>query len=172
MRFINSFLLIVLLAWCGGGTVCAAAISPDGKPVVYFGVIPRYNPMVMYRNYQPIMDYLTEKTSYHFELKLSRNYTEAVDFLRTGVTQVASLGDVTFVEAYRSFGAIPILKPLNVYLKPYYRSVIILPEDSPVKGLSDLRGKYFAFGSPHSTSGNLIPATQGQQKHKQVCETT
>ena len=159
MRFINIFLLIVLLAWCGAGTVFAAEveISPNGKPVVYFGVIPRYNPMVMYRNYQPIMDYLTEHTSYHFELKLSRNYTEAVDFLRTGVTQIASLGDVTFVEAYKSFGAIPILKPLNVHLKPYYRSVIILPEDSPIEGLSDLRGKNFAFGSPHSTSGNLIP---------------
>ncbi len=159
MKFLNWLLIVVLLTWCGAGTVFASEIeiSSDGKPIVYFGVIPRYNPMVMYRNYQPIMDYLTEKTSYHFELKLSRNYTEAVDFLRTGVTQIASLGDVTFVEAYKSFGAIPILKPLNVHLQPFYRSIIILPEDSPVEGLSDLRGKKFAFGSPHSTSGNLIP---------------
>ena len=148
-------LLIFLLLFPAGGMT--AELVTDSKPVIYFGVIPRYNPMVMYRNYQPIMDYLTEQTSYHFELKLSRNYTEAVDFLRTGVTQVASLGDVTFVEAYRSFGAIPILKPLNVHLRPYYRSVIILPENSDVEGLSDLRGKRFAFGSPHSTSGNLIP---------------
>jgi phosphonate transport system substrate-binding protein len=148
-------LLLLLLLPAAGGR--AAELAADGKPIVTFGVIPRYNPMVMYRNYQPIMDYLTEQTSYHFELKLSRNYTEAVEFLRIGVTQIASLGDVTFIEAYRSFGAIPILKPLNVHLKPYYRSVIILPEDSPVEGLSGLRGKRFAFGSPHSTSGNLIP---------------
>ena len=147
-------LILLLLSPVAGMT---AEFVTDSKPVIYFGVIPRYNPMVMYRNYQPIMDYLTEQTSYHFELKLSRNYTEAVEFLRTGVTQVASLGDVTFVEAYRSFGAVPILKPLNVHLRPYYRSIIILPENSPVKGLSDLRGKRFAFGSPHSTSGNLIP---------------
>lgn len=153
-RAIFLFLMFWLFTCANGIT---AELVTDSKPVIYFGVIPRYNPMVMYRNYQPIMDYLTEQTSYHFELKLSRNYTEAVDFLRTDVTQVASLGDVTFVEAYRSFGAIPILKPLNVHLRPYYRSVIILPENSDVKGLSDLRGKRFAFGSPHSTSGNLIP---------------
>jgi len=135
----------------------AVELAANGKPVVYFGVIPRYNPMVMYRNYQPIMDYLTEKTSYHFELKLARSYTETVKALRTGVTQIASLGAVTFIEANRDFGAQPILKPLNVHSKSYYRSIIIVPEDSPVEGLSDLRGKRFAFGDPHSTSGNLIP---------------
>ena len=73
-------LIFLLLSPVAGMTV---ELAENGKPVVYFGVIPRYNPMVMYRNYQPIMDYLTEHTSYHFELKLSRNYTEAVDFLRT-----------------------------------------------------------------------------------------
>ncbi len=136
-----------------------AADNPakNGKPVVYFGVIPRYNPMIMYRNYQPIMDYLTEKTSYHFELKLSRNYTEAVKFMREGVTPIASLGDVTFIEANRAFGARPILKPLNAQRKPYYRSVIILPEKSHVQNMAELHGKTFAFGDVHSTSGNLIP---------------
>lgn len=129
----------------------------SSKPVVYFGVIPRYNPMVMYRNYQPIMDYLTANTSYHFELKLSRDYTEAVKLMRTGVTPIASLGDVTFVEAHLAFDAVPILKPLNHDGTPYYRSFIVVSEDSPIQSLEDLRGKSFAFGDAHSTSGNLIP---------------
>lgn len=129
----------------------------EKDPVIYFGVIPRYNPMLMYRSYQPLMDYLTEHTSYHFEMKLARNYTEAVKLMRTGVTPIASLGDVTFVEAFHLFAAIPILKPLNADGNPYYRSIIILPEDSPLRSLQDLRGKTFAFGDSHSTSGNLIP---------------
>ena len=135
----------------------AENLAADGKPIVYFGVIPRYNPMVMYRNYQPIMDYLTENTSFHFELKLSRNYTEAVKFMRTGVTPIAFLGDVTFIEAFHAFGARPILRPLNAQGRPYYRSIIILPQDSPIRSLEELRGKHFAFGDAHSTSGNLIP---------------
>ncbi len=135
----------------------AETIAADGKPVVYFGIIPRYNPMVMYRNYQPLMDYLTEHTSFQFELKLSRNYTEAISLVRSGETPIASLGDVTFIEAYRDFGAIPILKPLNDQLQPYYRSIIIVPAQSSIQTLEDLRGKSFAFGNAHSTSGNLIP---------------
>lgn len=127
------------------------------KPVVRFGVIPRYNPLVMYKRYQPIMDYLTAETPYRFELKISRDYPEAVRFLREGVTQVSSLGDVTFAEANIQYAALPFLKPLNKDGTPYYRSAIIVRSDSPFKNIADLRGKTMAFGSPHSTSGNLIP---------------
>jgi phosphonate transport system substrate-binding protein len=133
------------------------AADSGSKPTVQFGIIPRYNPMLMYRSYQPLMDYLTENTPYRFELKLARDYTEAVALLRDGVTPIASLGDVTFTEAQRNFGAVPILKPLNADGIPSYRSIIIVRQDSPIHTLDDLRGKRFAFGDPHSTSGNLIP---------------
>jgi phosphonate transport system substrate-binding protein len=127
------------------------------KPLIRFGVIPRYNPLVMYKRYQPIMDYLTENTPYRFELKISKDYPEAVSFLQQGVTQVSSLGDVTFAEANTQYAAIPILKPRNKDGIAFYRSAIIVRTDSPLKNIKELRGKTMAFGSPHSTSGNLIP---------------
>lgn len=133
-----------------------SALAID-KPLILFGVIPRYNPLVMYKRYQPIMDYLTAETPYRFELKISRDYPESVRFLQEGVTQVSSLGDVTFAEASTRYHAIPILKPLNKDGIPFYRSAIIVRADSPLKNIRDLRGKTMAFGSAHSTSGNLIP---------------
>ncbi len=134
-----------------------AAQPPEEKPVIYFGIIPRYNPMIMYHSYQPMMDYLTENTPYRFELKLSRDYTETVKLLHSGETPVASLGGVTCIEAQESFGVIPILKPLNEVGQPFYTSIIIVRKDSPIRTVQDLRGKSFAFSSHHSTSGNLIP---------------
>ncbi len=102
-RLTFRFFFVFILLLCQVSPVWAVE-----KPVIYFGVIPRYNPMIMYQNYQPIMDYLTEKASYHFELKLTRDYTEAVELLKTGAVQLASLGDVTFFEANRGFGAVPM----------------------------------------------------------------
>lgn len=134
-----------------------AASAPTAKPTVRFTVIPRYNPLLMVKSYQPIMDYLTEVTPYRFELKLARSYEEAVAFLRTGAAEFASLGDVTFTEAYESFGAVPLVRPLNRDGRPSYRSIIIVRKDSPVRALADLKGRRFAFGALHSTSGNLIP---------------
>jgi len=134
----------------------APTLAAD-KPVIYFGVIPRYNPIIMYRSYQPMMDYLSQNTPYQFELKLSRNYQQAVEFLRDGTTPVASLGDVTFAEAQQSFGAVPVLKPLNKVGEAFYRSIIIVRGDSSIESVADLKGTNFAFGDLHSTSGNLIP---------------
>ena len=152
MKPLFSFLLLCLLLL----SIVLPSLAAD-KPLIRFGVIPRYNPLVMYKRYQPIMDYLTAETPYRFELKISKDYPEAVRFLQQGVTQVSSLGDVTFVEASTQYAAIPILKPRNKDGLPSYRSAIIVRVDSPLKDIKELRGKTMAFGSLHSTSGNLIP---------------
>ena len=128
----------------------------EAKPVVYFGVTSRYHPVVMYEEYQPIMHYLTSQTPYRFELKLGRTYEDAVEYLRQGEVQIASLGAVTYIEAHALFGAVPILRTLNKNGEPFYRSIIVARKDSDVKVLSDLKGRTFAFASVHSTSGNLF----------------
>ncbi len=135
-------------------------ISSAEKPVKYFGVISRYNPRIMYQNYQPIMEYLTQTTPYHFELKLGKTYEDAVTFLHEGVTDIASFGAVTYLEAHKAFGAIPILRPLNQKGEPFYRSIIITRADSDIHTLAEVKGRSFAFASIHSTSGNLIPRLQ------------
>jgi hypothetical protein len=54
----------VMLLSCLLGSLWAALA--DDKPVKYFGVISRYNPRIMYQNYQPNMEYLTQHTPYYF----------------------------------------------------------------------------------------------------------
>lgn len=153
----NCLIIVYLLILWLTVTIPPAPAAAADKPVIRFGVIPRYNPLVMYKRYQPIMDYLTAETPYRFELKISKDYPEAVRFLQQGVTQVSSLGDVTFAEANTQYAALPFLKPLNKDGNPYYRSAIIVRNHSPLRSITELRGRTMAFGSPHSTSGNLIP---------------
>ncbi|RMF10489.1 MAG: phosphate/phosphite/phosphonate ABC transporter substrate-binding protein [Candidatus Neomarinimicrobiota bacterium] len=132
----------------------------SAKPIVYFGVITRYNPRVMFKEYQPIMDYLSEHTSYHFELKLGKGYQDAVDYLCTNRVQIASLGGFTYLEAHDQCGAVPILQPLNQQGEPFYHSLMVVRKDSDIRTIEDVRGHSFAFASSHSTSGYLIPATE------------
>ncbi len=157
IRFRLLHILLLLMTLAAFSPLPTAIAAPPDKPVIYFGVIPRYNPLVMYKRYQPIMDYLTSETPYRFELKISKDYPEAVRFLQQGITQISSLGDVTFAEASLTYQAIPILKPLNSNGTPYYRSAIIVRTNSPIKSIREIKGRTMAFGSPHSTSGNLIP---------------
>jgi phosphonate transport system substrate-binding protein len=129
----------------------------SGKRIVKFGVISRYNPRIMYKNYQPIMDYLTENTPFKFELKLGGTYLDTLNFLAEGKVDVASLGAVTYLEAHKKFRAVPILRPLNHNGEALYHSITIVRRDSAIKELKDLKGKSFAFASIRSTSGNLFP---------------
>ncbi|MBI3592735.1 MAG: phosphate/phosphite/phosphonate ABC transporter substrate-binding protein [Nitrospirae bacterium] len=128
------------------------------KEVVYFSAITLYHPIVMYQKYQPLMDYLTKNTPYRFELKLSQNYRDIIAFLKSNKVQVALLGGVTYLEAKKEFGVIPILKPLGANGKPFYRCVIIARDtDKDINAISDIKGKSVAFASKLSTSGNLVP---------------
>jgi len=127
------------------------------KPVVAFGVNLRSSPLSMYRNFQPLMDYLTETTPYQFELKLSRDYQKGLQNLADGTTQFSILGDVAFIEAWLRYGVLPVLRPLNDDGKPFIRSAFIVPSGSPLRTLEELKGKRIAFASIHSTTGNLFP---------------
>jgi phosphonate transport system substrate-binding protein len=127
------------------------------KKTVYFGIIPRDNPRIMYEKYQPLLDYLAAKTPYTYELVLKKNYEETVTALGNGEVDVALLGPLTYLEAHARYGAISILKPKGVDDSASYKCIIIKKKDSPIKNLSGLKGKSVAFASTKSTSGNLMP---------------
>jgi len=147
------FIFPVLLV----STAFASYSQSGNKPVVTFGINLRSTPISMYQDFQPLMDYLTETTPYRFELKLSRNYQEGLRALANGTTQISILGDVAFVEAWLRYGVTPILRPLNDEGRPFVRSAIIVPMNSPLRTIRELKGKRIAFANIHSTTGNLFP---------------
>ena len=126
------------------------------KPVVYFGVISRYPPTLIYQGYQPLMDYLSEQTPYHFELKLSGSYQQTVEQLARGEVAAAFLGSYIYVLTRHRYGLQAILKPLNENFEPYFHSVLITRADSPIYRVPDLRHKKLALPSRQSFSGNWL----------------
>jgi phosphonate transport system substrate-binding protein len=164
LRATIRILFVLLCACCGDSRDSEPDIAfqaesvalNETKPLIRFGVISAYNPVLMYEEYQPLMGYLTSHTPYAFELKLGKTYEEVVRFLGEGDIEVASLGPVTYLEAHVRYGAVPILRSLNAEGEPHYRSIIIVRSDSDIDSLPDLDGRSFCFPSPHSTSGNLF----------------
>ncbi len=133
------------------------AVKRPAENIIYFGVIPRDNPRILYEKYQPLLDYLAENTPYRYELVLKKNYEETVKALGEGETQIAMLGPLTYLEARAKYRAVSILKPRGVNNDSTFRSVIITKEGSGVKDITDSMGRSFAFSASRSTSGNLIP---------------
>lgn len=130
----------------------------DNK-TIYFGVIPRDNPRILYEKYQPLLDYLSEKTPYKYELVLNKTYEGTVTALGRGDINIALLGPLTYLEAFAKYGARCILRPKGIDGSATYKSVIITKKGSPadIKSLNELKGRSIAFSATKSTSGNLMP---------------
>lgn len=126
------------------------------KPVVFIGVISRYPPNIIYRGYQPILDFLTSKSSYRFELKLSDDYNQTVRMLVNKEVAAAFLGSYVYVKANQEHGVIPILKPLNENFEPFSRAALFVKSSSNIFSIGDLNKKRLALPSKESFSSNWI----------------
>ncbi|MDZ7271509.1 MAG: PhnD/SsuA/transferrin family substrate-binding protein [candidate division KSB1 bacterium] len=137
-------------------TTTASGIPLSKEDTVYVGVVSRFAPNLIYEGYQPIVDYLTERTPYFFILKLSNSYEETIQQLVRGEVQLAFVGTFVYLKARGHYPIRCILRPLNRQHQPCFRSVLITRTDSPIQSVTDLRAKRLAVPSPMSFSANWI----------------
>jgi phosphonate transport system substrate-binding protein len=154
---------VALLAMTGVLAGQAKTPAPPGaKPALKFAVVSFYNPRLMYLKYQPLVDYLSAHTPWHFELDLSPSYRETVVRLCEGRVQLAYLGPFSFVRAREMCKVKPVVQ-LKSEGRATYTSYIMVREDSPIHSLAALRGQTFAYGAVLSTSSHLMPRFMLQQ---------
>ena len=105
---------------------------------------------------QPLMDYLTANTLYVGRALFNTGSERTLSMLETRMTDVADLEVVSYFDAHRKFGAVPLVRPLNRDGEPVSHSVFVTRQDSPLENLSDLEGRSLALGDFHSTLSNLV----------------
>ncbi len=141
-------------------------VAPDNRPQISFGVVSRYSPHLLYEGYQPLMDYLSAQTPYRFRLKLSHNYKETIEQLRKGRVAAAFLGTYIYIKSRKKAHLRCILKPLNKDGEPFFRSVVITGQHSPIHSLNDIQNKRLALPSPLSYSANWLFSEGRLQKEQ------
>ena len=124
--------------------------------VLKVSAIPDEAPTELQRKFKPLGDYLEKEIGMKVEFTPVTDYAAVVESLATRKLDLVWLGGFTFVQAkLRSNGTvIPIVQRAE---DEKFISRFIVPADSPARRLADLKGKSFAFGSPASTSGHLMP---------------
>ena len=118
--------------------------------------IPDEAPTELARKFKPLGDYLEKETGLKVEWTPVTDYAAVVEGMVTNKIDLAWLGGFTFIQAKlrTNGGATPIAQRAEDEI---FTSKFIVPADSTAKTLADLKGKTFAFGSPSSTSGSLMP---------------
>ncbi|MFK4765164.1 phosphate/phosphite/phosphonate ABC transporter substrate-binding protein [Desulfobaculum sp. SPO524] len=135
----------------------SAQAPPSGR--ITFGVITLNHPLMMYRQYLPFTDFLSERMGLPVELVLARDYATIIDDLTSGRIDIALLGGFSYIEAREASAEVsPLCAVLSPDGTPTHRTIIFTTKArTDITTLRDLRGKAFAFASKHSTSGYLHP---------------
>ncbi len=133
-----------------------AAAAADAREEKVVGVVSRLAPSTLYEGYQPILDYLSRATPYHFRLRASRGYRDAVEDLVAGRTQASFLGSLLYVEARAVHGVEPLVRPRNARGEPVSESLVVVLEDSPIRNLEGLARRVVAVPPADSLSANWL----------------
>jgi phosphonate transport system substrate-binding protein len=157
----------VLPAWkrqtlgrlCGGLLMALCGIAQSGavlgQSVLRISAIPDEAPTELQRKFSKVAAYLEKEAGMKVEYTAVTDYAAVVEGLAAKKIDLAWLGGFTFVQArLRTGNAIPIAQRFE---DERFTSKFIASAASGIKGLADLKGKNFSFGSVSSTSGHLMP---------------
>jgi phosphonate transport system substrate-binding protein len=151
--FVKFNLIKILSAACLAGF---ATLSMAQTTVLRVSAIPDEAPTELQRKFKPLGEYLKQETGLDVQFTPVTDYAAVVEGLASQKIDLAWLGGFTFVQAKlrTQGGAVPIVQRVE---DEKFTSQFIVPLASTAKTLADLKGKNFAFGSPSSTSGHLMP---------------
>lgn len=141
---------------------------PETSNVIYFGFDRRLETKEDVKLYVPLLNYLEKETGYQFKVHVTPVNSSVVEELGQGKIQMAAIGTLGYLQASENYGAITTVKGLNIEDKDRYKAAIVTRPNSPIKTISDIRGKSFAFGDPASTQGHLIPRIMLSQKSIEI----
>ncbi len=133
----------------------ALALPALAQQTLRVSAIPDESPTELLRKFTPLGAYLEKATGMKLHWTPVNDYPAVVEGLAAKKIDLAWLGGFTFVQVrLRTGNADPIIQRAE---DEVFTSKFIVPAASPAKTLQDLKGKTFAFGSPSSTSGSLMP---------------
>ncbi|RME81635.1 MAG: phosphate/phosphite/phosphonate ABC transporter substrate-binding protein [Caldilineae bacterium] len=158
---------VVLLAGCGSreptpyvrlqveapAEVAGEELAP-GKLPLRVAVAAVLSPEATFEVYGPLLEALSQALDRPVELLQRSTYAEINELIRTGAADIAFICGGAFVEGEHG-NYMELLVAPKVEGEVTYRSLVLVPADSPAQSLEDLRGKRFAFTDPLSNSGRL-----------------
>ena len=138
----------------------AASAGPrsDWPDTIRIGLIPSEGGADIVDTFAPLAKHLTEAFGREVVLRPANEYIGVITAMRNKQVEFAYFGPKSYVEAARVAGAEPIVKELTGTGDPFYYGILVVRQGSPIQSLADAEGASFAFVTPNSTSGWLVPA--------------
>ena len=140
---------------------CGKKAAPDDE--IRVTGIPDENPTELAREYEPMVNLLSERLGKTVKYIPVTDYGAAVQALAAGKVDFAWLGGFTHVQARNLSDVVPLVMR---DIDREFHSAFIANVASGITDVAGVKGKKFAFGSKSSTSGHLMPRHFLLTEHK------
>jgi phosphonate transport system substrate-binding protein len=133
------------------------------KRMVIIGLIPEMNLFRQMARYEPLADYLSEKTGTQVKLTVLTRYGNIIDNFVSGGLDGAFFGSFTYALAHTRLGVQVLARPESVDGASTYHGLLFVRKDSGIASYRDMQGKRFAFVDMATTAGYLFPLAYFQK---------
>jgi phosphonate transport system substrate-binding protein len=113
-------------------------------PFILFSDVIRFSPQPvdksinLYKQYQPMLDYLEEKTGLKFKFVYSATYDELIDNFIKNKVDMIEIGSLPYIRLQEKVkNSKPLVTFLNKNSKPYYTCQLITSDDN-IKSVKDI----------------------------------
>lgn len=141
--------------WQSAGAATNGATT--NKEDLTICVHPYNSASALYRAFNPLAEYLSEKIGEPFTVHIAADYQSHINTVGTSKLGIGYMGPASYVKLVEQFGKKRILGRQAIDGKPVFQGKIIARKESAIMTLKDLVGKRFAFGDPNSTMSHLVP---------------
>lgn len=128
--------------------------DPD---VLFFTYTPLEDPAVYVSMFQPFLDYISKITGKEVRYYTTQSYAAEIEAMRSGRLHIAGISTGPTCFAVNLAGYVPFALMGTDKGEYGYKLQVIVPMDSPIKKLSDLKGHTVAHTEESSNSGNQAP---------------
>jgi len=151
-------------------SLCTLLVTGCGKPespaprqrtpekTLLIGLTPEHNIFKQVRRYEPLADYLSEKTGVRVTLKVLTYRGNVIDNFQFLKLDGAFFGSFSYSLARAKLGVVALARPEYPDGSSSYHGVLFVRKDSGIGTVRQMKGKRLALVARATTAGYLFPS--------------
>lgn len=148
-------LILTAILLCSALSGCGVSSSAPKKFVIAY--LPQESDEKRTEINKDFETKLSEKLGIPVESFKATSYNAAIEAMKNNKADYALFGPFSYIVAVDRAKVEPIAELTLPSMAGKPASIIIVPKNSPIKTVADLKGKTFGFVDPVSTTGHLLP---------------
>jgi phosphonate transport system substrate-binding protein len=151
------FMVLLVVTGCSSETEVGGTTENGWPETLRMGMMATEDDNNLARSTSAFADDLSEELGIEVEMFEGQDYNMMIEAMRAKKIDITNYGPFGYIIAVERSGAKPLAIMGQSEESAMYKSVIVVPKDSPVQSIEDLKGEDFLFVDPASTSGHLFP---------------